>query len=297
MILQPNDSKRANATGMSGKLLETLQDADRMVEAIARDLLATHTRQNAQAGVYAIVMATAGGLSEVGPAAFSDLAPALNPLEACHPVVMLATADHNCLPQTDVLEALLYIAGSKTNCRQTAERALQAFGSVGGVLSARIPDLITMLGIHDQIAYALKAIYAGMRSVLQEPIRERVLIQSFSELIDYLSLDLKHETVEVLRVLYLDRKNGLISDEEVNRGTVDHVPLYPREIVKRALQHGASAIIMVHNHPSGDPRPSSADVNFSCELQRALNVMGILMHDSLIVGRNGHASLRALGHL
>lgn len=154
-----------------------------------------------------------------------------------------------------------------------------------------------MLGIQGQIAYALKAIHAGMRSVLREPIRERILIQSYTELIDYLGLGLRHETIEVLRVLYLDRNNGMIADEEANRGTVDHVPLYPREIVKRALQHGASAVIMVHNHPSGNPEPSSPDVSFSRELQRALNVMGIAMHDSLIVGRNGHASLRGLGHL
>jgi DNA repair protein RadC len=282
---------------MSGKLLETLQGADRMVEATACDLPAKHPQKDAGSSVYEVPGPAPGGLSEAGSMGFSELASVSNRLGARHPVVMLANADHNGLPQADVLEALLYIAGSKTDCRQTAEHALQAFGSVGAVLSARVPDLITMLGIHDQVAYALKAIHAGMRSVLQEPFRKRVLIQSFSELIDYLGLGLRHETVEILRVLYLDRKNGLISDEEVNRGTVDHVPLYPREIVKRALQHGASAIIMVHNHPSGDPEPSGADVNFSRELQRALNVMGIVMHDSLIVGRNGHASLRTLGHL
>src|SRR5918996_1821379 len=282
---------------MSGKLLETLRGADRMVEATACDLPATHPLEDAQSSIYVVSVPAPGGLSEPMPVAFSNVASVSNRLEARHPVVLLANADHNGLSQTDVLEALLYIAGSKTNCRQTAEHALQAFGSVGAVLSARVPDLITTLGVHDHIAYALKAIHAGMRSVLREPIRERVLIQSFSELIDYLGLGLRHETIEVLRVLYLDRKNGLISDEEVYRGTVDHVPLYPREIVKRALQHGASAVIMVHNHPSGDPKPSNADVTFSRELQRALNVMGIAMHDSLIVGRNGHASMRGLGHL
>ena len=113
---------------------------------------------------------------------------------------MLANSDHNGLPQTDVLEALLFIAGSKTNCRQTAEHALQALGSLGAGLSARVAELVAMLGIHDQIAYALKAMHAGMRSVLQEPIRERVLIQSFSELIDYLRLDLRHEAIDILRV-------------------------------------------------------------------------------------------------
>ena len=153
------------------------------------------------------------------------------------------------------------------------------------------------LDIKYQMAYALKAIHAGMRSVLQEPIRERIQIGSYAELIDYVGLSLKHETVEVLRLLYLDRKNGLISDEEAQRGTVDHVPIYPRETVKRALEFGASAVIMVHNHPSGDPAPSQADVNFSQQVERALSVMNITLHDSLIVGKSGFASLRSLGRL
>jgi DNA repair protein RadC len=148
-----------------------------------------------------------------------------------------------------------------------------------------------------QIAYALKAIYAGMRSVLREPIRERIEIGSFTALIDYIGVSLKHESVEVLRVLYLDRKNGVISDEEANRGTVDHVPLYPREIVRRALELGASAVILVHNHPSGDPTPSALDARLSQEVQRALSIMNIPLHDSLIVGRNCFASLRSLRQL
>ena len=176
--------------------------------------------------------------------------------------MVLAHADHNALPGADVLEALLYLADPKARCRHIAEHAMQVFGSLGAVLSARAPDLTARLGIGHQMAYALKAIHAGMRSVLQEPIRERIQLGSYAELIDYVGLSLKHETVEVLRLLYLDRKNGLISDEEAQRGTVDHVPIYPREIVKRALELGASAVIMVHNHPSGDPAPSEADVSF-----------------------------------
>ena len=112
-----------------------------------------------------------------------------------------------------------------------------------------------------------------------------------------MGVSLKYETVEVLRMLYLDRKNGLISDEEANRGTVDHVPIYPREIVRRALELGASAVIMAHNHPSGDPTPSEADVSFSQQVDRALSIMNIALHDSLIVGKHGVASLRSLGRL
>jgi DNA repair protein RadC len=136
-----------------------------------------------------------------------------------------------------------------------------------------------------------------MRSILREPIRERIRIGSFAELVDYVGLSLKHETIEVLRVLYLDRKNGLISDEETHRGTVDHVPIYPREIVKRALELGASAVILVHNHPSGDLTPSKSDAIFSQEVQRALSIMNMALHDSLIIGKNGFASLRSLKQL
>jgi DNA repair protein RadC len=211
--------------------------------------------------------------------------------------MVLATADHNGLTGIDVLEALLYVADPKAICRQTAEQAMQAFGSVGAVLSASVHDLTTRLGVNQQLAYALKAIYAGMRSVLREPIRERIEIGSFTALIDYVSLIMKHESVEVLRVLYLDRKNGLICDEETHRGTLDHVPLYPREIVRRALELGASAVILVHNHPSGDPTPSALDASMSQQVQRALSTMEITLHDSLIVGRNGVASLRSLRKL
>ena len=246
---------------MSGKLLEEIRSADQPVEQVVRDI------------------------------------PDGQPEKHANPAIVLATADHNAVPGIDVLEALLYVADPEAKCRQIAEQALQAFGSVGAVLSASIHDLTTRVGINEQLAYALKAIHAGMRSILREPIRERVEIGSFTALIDYLGLSLKHESVEVLRVLYLDGKNGLIRDEEANRGTVDHVPLYPREIVRRALELGASAVILVHNHPSGHLKPSKADVSFSQQVQCALSVMEIPLHDSLILGRNGFASLRSLGRL
>jgi DNA repair protein RadC len=247
--------------------------------------------------VYWLDISGAGGLSEPVAAEFEHPPEASNIDPVWDPVRVLANADHNILRGADVLEALLYLADPRAKCRHIAENAIQVFGSIGAVLSARAADLTARLGIGYQMAYALKAIHAGMRSVLQEPIRERIQIGSYAELIDYMGLSLKHETVEVLRLLYLDRKNGLISDEEAQRGTVDHVPIYPREIVKRALELGASALIMVHNHPSGDPTPSQADVSFSQQVERALNVMNIALHDSLIVGKSGFASLRSLGRL
>jgi DNA repair protein RadC len=283
----------------SAKPLDEIRSADRTVEKIARQRLDVAPQWDSQNGEgrYRFDMPRAGGLSEPVAADFERQPEALALPQRWNPIMVLAKADHNVVPGTDVLEALIYLADPGAKCRPIAEQALQVFGSVGAVLSARVPDLTSSLGIRQDIAYVLKAIHNGMRSVLKEPIRERIPIGSFTQLIDYVGVSLKHETVEVLRMLYLDRKNGLISDEETNRGTVDHVPIYPREIVKRALELGASAVIMVHNHPSGDPMPSEADVSFSQQVERALNVMNIALHDSLIIGKNSFASLRNLRRL
>jgi DNA repair protein RadC len=284
---------------MSAKPLDEIRDADRAVEQIARQTLDGPPQWNAHNGdvQYRCTVTGPAGLSEPVAAAFERQAEVRAAREPWNAITALANADHNVVSGTDVLEALIYLADPEARCRQIAEQALLVFGSVGAVLSSRLTDLTSKLGIRQDIAYVLKAIHAGMRSVLKEPIRERIPIGSFTQLIDYVGLSLKHETVEVLRMLYLDRKNGLISDEETHRGTVDHVPIYPREIVKRALEVGASAVIMVHNHPSGDPTPSEADVSLSQQVERALSTMNIALHDSLIIGRSGYTSLRSLGRL
>lgn len=276
---------------MSGKLLEEIRSADQRVELAVRGC-----PERLSDGYFLLPRADVGHLAEAEPAAFERPAALHHFPRSSNPAIILATADHNGLPGVDVLEALLYVADPKAMYRQTAERALQVFGSVGAVLSASVHDLTTRLEIEERIAYALKAIHAGMCLVLREPIQRRIEIGSFTALTDYVGLSIKHESVEVLRVLYLDRKNGLICDE-ASRGTVDHVPLYPREVVRRALELGASAVILVHNHPSGDPTPSPSDAGLSQEVQRALSVMNIPLHDSLIVGRNGFTSLRSLGKL
>jgi DNA repair protein RadC len=284
---------------MSAKPLDEIRSADQSVEEIARHALDSEPQRDAQADevLHCFDMSVAGGLSEPVAVPFEHQPEVLHIRPLWNPLVVLAEADHNVLTGVEVLEALIYLGDPEAKCRQIAVKALQVFGSVGAVLSAGVPDLTIKLGIRQEIAYALKAIHTGMRSVLKEPIRERISIGSFADLIEYLEVNLKYEMVEVMRVLYLDRKNGLIFDEETNRGTVDHVPIYPREIVKRALELGASAVIMVHNHPSGDPTPSKADVIFSQQVERALSVMNITLHDSLIVGKNGFASLRSLGRL
>ena len=162
---------------MSGKLLQEIRGADRSVELAVRDL-----PERSADGDYPVPRENLRHLAEPEPAAFEDRSTVHYLQRSGNPVMVLATADHNGLPGIDVLEALLYVADPKARCRQTAEQALQAFGSVGAVLSASVHDLTTRLGVKEQMAYALKAIYAGMRSVLREPIRERIEIGSFSAL-------------------------------------------------------------------------------------------------------------------
>ena len=138
----------------------------------------------------------------------------------------------------------------------------------------------------------LKALHDLFRRVLKEELRERPLIDGEPALLDYLRLTLRHEVVEQFRILFLDRKNLLIRDEVQSRGTVDHTPLYPREVVKRALELGASAIIMVHNHPSGDPTPSQADIDMTRQVVSALAQVNVGVHDHIIVGRHRHTSFK-----
>ena len=139
----------------------------------------------------------------------------------------------------------------------------------------------------------LKVIGELLKRVLREEIRERPVIGSWTALLDYLQVALAHEPIEQFRVLFLDRKNILIRDELQQRGTVDHTPLYPRELVKRALELGASAIIMVHNHPSGDPTPSRADIEMTKQVVQAMGAVGLTVHDHVIVGKNRHTSFKS----
>jgi DNA repair protein RadC len=139
----------------------------------------------------------------------------------------------------------------------------------------------------------LKVIGELLKRVLREEIRERPVIGSWTALLDYLQVALAHEPIEQFRVLFLDRKNILIRDELQQRGTVDHTPLYPREIVKRALELGASSIIMVHNHPSGDPTPSRADIEMTKQVVQAMSAVGLTVHDHVVVGKNRHTSFKS----
>ena len=130
-----------------------------------------------------------------------------------------------------------------------------------------------------------------------EEEQERPVLGSWDKLIDYCSAQVAHNKVEEFHILFLDRKNVLIKHERQQRGTIDHTPVYPREVVKRALDLGASALILVHNHPSGDPTPSKADIAVTQDIKKAAAPLGVVLHDHIIIGRNGHTSLRDLGEI
>ncbi len=183
---------------------------------------------------------------------------------------------------------------------------LERFGGFGGMLAADAPRYaehptlapVGVVGVvnarerHVRLALLLKAVAQVMQRSLREQIQDRPVIGSWTALLDYLQAAMQHETAEHFRLLFLDRKNILIRDEVQSRGTVDHTPLYPREVVKRALELGASALIMVHNHPSGDPTPSQADIDMTRQVLAALAQVNITVHDHIIVGRNRHASFK-----
>jgi DNA repair protein RadC len=212
--------------------------------------------------------------------------------------------DAGSLDSAEILEFLLSFSPEPVELKSLAALLLLEFGSLGGVLSAdpnRLQETIRAINRRETeegrrsirlTVGHLKAIKESVGRILREPIEGRPVISSWSALLDYLQVALTHEPIEQFRVLFLDRKNMLIKDEVQQRGTVDHTALYPREIVKRALELAASAIIMVHNHPSGDPTPTRGDIEMTKQVVAALAAVGITVHDHVIVGKNGHTSFK-----
>jgi len=198
------------------------------------------------------------------------------------------------LSDLDLLEALLF-AIPRRDVRPLARTLLHRFGSFAGAISAPRPALRAVPGIGDTAIDALKLVREAALRLAREEILDRPLMSSWDKVLAYARAELAHGDTERFFVMFLDRKNGLIAAEERGRGTVDHAPVYPREVVKRALELGASALILLHNHPSGDTTPSRADIDMTRDVAKACATVGIGVHDHLIVGRAGHASLRALG--
>jgi DNA repair protein RadC len=203
--------------------------------------------------------------------------------------------DHSSVSSTELLELLLHFGKSAAGADGYARALMDHFGSLGAVLAADPNRLVGLLAGDQASVFLLKIVRVAVKMTLREPLEDRPVISSASSLMDYLSVTMRHEPTEATRVLFLDRKNALIKDETLHRGTVDHTPLYPREVLRRVIETGASAIILVHNHPSGDPSPSKADIAMTKELIAALGTIGGVLHDHVIVGRNKELSLRKCG--
>jgi DNA repair protein RadC len=201
------------------------------------------------------------------------------------------------LPDYELLELTLFAAISRRDTKPLAKALLARFGSFAEVIAAPRARLMEVKGVGEAVANHLKIVEAAAQRLTKTKVMGRAALSSWSALLDYCTAAMARSQTEEFRVLFLDRKNMLVADEVLNRGTVDHAPVYPREIVKRALELNASALILVHNHPSGDPAPSKADIAMTREVAAAAKALGIAIHDHLVIGRGGHASFKSLGLL
>ena len=201
------------------------------------------------------------------------------------------------LPDYELLELYLFRSIPRGDIKPLAKRLLARFGSLSGVLGSAIEDLKAEAGVGEAVALDLKLLHEAAVRTARESVGKRPVISYWSALLAYVKTALAHEAREQFRVIFLDRKNQLIADEVMNRGTVDHAPVYPREVMRRALELSASAVILVHNHPSGDPTPSGADIDMTRQVVDAGRPLKIAVHDHLVVGRDGVASFKALGLL
>ena len=201
---------------------------------------------------------------------------------------------HDALADYELLELLLFRSIPRADTKPLAKALLKRFHTIAGVLSAPEALLKELPGIGDSVASDLKVVFAVSQRSLKTEITGKEVLSSWTKVIDYCKATMAHENREQFRILFLDKKNALIADEVQQTGTVDHTPVYPREVVKRALELAATAVILVHNHPSGDPTPSRADIEMTRQVVETAKSLGIAVHDHIIIGRDGHASLKGL---
>jgi DNA repair protein RadC len=198
------------------------------------------------------------------------------------------------MPDYELLELLLFSGIPRRDTKPTAKLLLERFGSFAEVINAPPERLKEVRGVGDAAVLQLKLVRAGALRLMQRTIMQQPVLSSWDAVIDYCRAAMGFEAREQFRILFLDKKNRLVADEVQQTGTVDHTPVYIREVVKRALELSASAIVLVHNHPSGDPAPSRADIDMTNQIVAAARPLGIAVHDHLIVGRQGHVSFRAM---
>lgn len=198
------------------------------------------------------------------------------------------------LPDYELLELVLFRAIPRRDTKALAKQLIARFGSFAEVVSAPEPRLKEIDGVGEAVVTELKLVRAAALRLTRSDVVNKPMLSSFAQVIDYCKAVQGYEHVEQFRILFFDKRNQLIADEVQGRGTVDHTPVYVREVVKRALELSATAIILVHNHPSGDPTPSRADIDMTKMIVEVAKGLGIAVHDHIIVGRQGHASMKSL---
>jgi DNA repair protein RadC len=201
------------------------------------------------------------------------------------------------MPDYELLELVLFRAISRQDVKPLARLLLDTFGDFNRVCTAAPARLMMVKGVGESVVQELKIVEAAAQRMMRARVMHRPILSSWDALLDYCHTAMAHRETEQFRILFLDRKNVLIADEEQAKGTVDHVPVYPREVVKRALELNASALILVHNHPSGDPTPSEQDIAMTMQIQDAATVLGLTLHDHLIIGKSRELSFRSQGYL
>ena len=201
------------------------------------------------------------------------------------------------MPDYELLELILFRAIPRQDVKPLARRLLDKFGDFNHVISAPATRLAEVVGVGEAVITELKIVEATAHRLARSRVLKRPVISSWDAVLDYCHTTMAHRDLEQFRVLFLDRKNVLIADEKQGSGTVDHVPVYPREVMRRALELNASAVILVHNHPSGDPTPSGGDIEMTKQIVGAAEVLGIAVHDHLIIGKSREISFRAEGLL
>jgi len=201
------------------------------------------------------------------------------------------------IPDYEMLELVLFRCLRRQDVKPLADKLLRHFGDFNRVVSASRAQLLEVDGVGEAVATEIKIVEAAAHRLARSKVLKRHVVSSWDALVAYCHTVMAHRMTEQFRILFLDRKNAVIADEAQAQGTVDHVPVYPREVVKRALELNASALILVHNHPSGDPTPSQSDIEMTKAIQTAAETLGITLHDHLIVGKSTELSFRSHGLL
>jgi DNA repair protein RadC len=204
-------------------------------------------------------------------------------------------AGADALPDYELLELILFRAAPRRDTKPLAKAILARFGTFAEAVNAPEELLAEVPGIGEAAITEFKLVRAAALRLMRGEVIDRPVLSSWAQVLDYCRASMGFESTEQFRILFLDKRNQIIADEVQQKGTVDHTPVYVREVVKRALELSATAIVLVHNHPSGDPTPSRADIEMTKQIVAAAKPLGVLVHDHIIVGKQGHASFRGLG--